>query len=61
MKKGTNVTWVLKNGLKGTGITIADEDGGRILVAVDPAPHAADGGEMHFVIWCTVTWLTEIR
>lgn len=62
MKKGTKVTWTTGNGVglggaplpltHGRGVTISDEDGGKILVAVESM------GEMHHVIWCNVTWLT---
>jgi hypothetical protein len=44
MKKGVKVTWLGASGYhKGSGVTIADEDNGNILVAVntpdgDPAP-----------------------
>jgi hypothetical protein len=61
VKKGTKVSWTTGNGTAGGadllrtvghGVTIADEDDGKILVAV----HSM--GEMHHVIWCNVTWLT---
>lgn len=61
MPKGVKVSWTTDNGTDlgfglppttGHGITIADEDGGHVLVAV----HSM--GAMHRVIWCNVTWLT---
>jgi hypothetical protein len=57
MKKGTKVSWVLGNGANqsstiGHGVTISDEEDGHVQVAV------LTMGEMHHVIWCTVTWLT---
>lgn len=60
MKKGTKVSWSTSNGAgfepsTGHGVTIADEDGGHVLVAV------LSDGEKHQVIWCTVTWLTEVQ
>lgn len=63
MKAGTKVTWSTGNGVGldgeplprtfGHGTTISDEVGGKIMVAVESM------GEMHHVIWCNVTWLTE--
>jgi hypothetical protein len=58
MLKGTKVMWTTSNGpgltdTVGHGVTIADEDGGKILVAVQSM------GQMHHVIWCNVTWLTK--
>lgn len=55
MKKDTKVKWITASDVHGTGITIADEIEGHVLVAVD-----ALAGEEHRVIWCTVTWLTAI-
>jgi hypothetical protein len=52
MKKDTKVNWVTAGGVHGSGVVIADEVGGHVLVAVD-----APAGEEHRVIWCTVTWL----
>jgi hypothetical protein len=60
MKKGTRVSWLAENErVRGHGVTISDEENGRVLVAVD-------GGVLmpgispayHLVIYCTVTWLT---
>ena len=58
MKKGTKVSWQLKDGTIGDGITIADEDDGKIQVAV----HEVGGSEyeMHLVLWCNTTWLTPM-
>jgi hypothetical protein len=55
MKKGTRVSFSW-NGKSGTGVVISDEEDGRVLVACDPEPPEA----RHFVIQCTVTWLTEV-
>jgi len=54
MKANTKVSWIVQStGVHGNGVTIADEDGtGHILVAVH------SDGEVHHVIYCTVTWLT---
>ncbi len=69
MKKYTRVGWTLKDGSKGTGQTISDEDDGHVLVAVDPLVQATDGSyrqltqasqEFHPVIHCAVTWLTAV-
>lgn len=63
MKKGTKVSWKLKdNAGTGTGTVLTDEEDGRVQVAVETQ---SGGGqttayEMHFIIWCTVTWLTVI-
>lgn len=54
MKKNARVSWTTKDGNQGFGVTVADEDNGHILVAV------MSDGEKHHVIWCTVTWLTEM-
>jgi hypothetical protein len=58
LKKGTKVRWTTFNGIGveptvGHGVTVADQDGDHVLVAV------LSDGEKHHVIWCTVTWLTE--
>ncbi len=55
--KGTRVsfTWADRAGV-GEVISDADEKG-RVLVACDPMPPEA----RHFVILCTMTWLTEIK
>lgn len=56
MKKGAKVTWVTASGVKGSGVIVTDEDDlGTVLVAVD-----APQGEPHYVIHCTVTWLTVV-
>lgn len=56
MKKGTKVSFSW-NGQSGTGVVLTDEDEmGCVLVAQDPTPPEA----RHFVIHCTVTWLTEV-
>lgn len=54
MKKNTKVSWTTKDGNQGFGTTVSNEDDGRILVAV------MSDGEKHHIIWCTVTWLTEM-
>lgn len=54
MKKDTKVSWTTKDGNQGFGVTVSDEVGGHILVAV------MSDGEKHHVIWCTVTWLTPL-
>lgn len=66
MKRGSKVSfsWESSPGAltSGTGEIISevdDDDGkpiGRVQVAVDPVPPEA----RHFVIFCTVTWLTEL-
>jgi hypothetical protein len=60
MKKGTRVKWVTaQHRQAGQGVTISDEDDGHVLVAIlvqEGVPM-----EIHFVIWCAVTWLEEIR
>lgn len=57
MKKGQRVKWMEAGDLHepdvpGSGVTIADEVGGHILVAVDAPPNCR-----HEVIYCAVTWL----
>jgi len=60
MKKGTKVSfsWTSQDATatphSGTGVVISDEEDGHVLVAIDPEPPEV----RHFVIWCTVTWLT---
>lgn len=61
MKKGTKVSfsWQGSGGSYciRTGITVADEDKGNILVAQD-----ADGPDQRCpVLWCTTKWLTVIK
>lgn len=66
MKKGTPVSWQLPKGLgpiggkppRGSGVTIADEVDGHVLVAVDTLAGEPNPG-FHQVIWCAVTWLTD--
>lgn len=66
MNKGTRVSWTFKDGSKGTGVTIShdDDEGGHVMVAVDPLPPApglrASSLEFHPVIWCTTTWLAPV-
>ena len=57
MKKGALVKWVGQTtGVAGHGVVISDEDDGHVLVAV-----LSDAGtDEHRVIFCTVTWLTEL-
>ena len=60
MKKGTNVSWLLSGQTgRGHGVTIADEENGHVLVAVDymTSDDIVPLG-YHPVIYCTVTWLT---
>ncbi len=64
MKKDTQVSFswpvVTKMGLEtrtGAGTVITDEEDGKVLVACDPEP----GDARHFVIQCTVTWLTVVE
>lgn len=56
MKKNTDVTWKTTGGAFGSGRTISDEVDGHVLVVVD-----GPAGEEHRVIYCTVTWLTEVK
>lgn len=59
MKKGTRVSWLAEGQrVRGHGVTIADEEDGRILVAVDGGVFAGIPAAYHVVIHCTVTWLT---
>lgn len=60
-KKGTRVSFSWTDKLtgqqkSGTGEIISDEEDGRVLVSCDPE----SGDARHFVIRCTVTWLTVI-
>lgn len=57
MKKGTKVTWTLKDGSKGLGVTISDEADGHVMVAVDFPMSFPD---MRSVIYCATTWLTAV-
>ena len=54
MKKGMKVTWKTVDNNIGFGTVISDEEDGHVLVAV------LTDGEKHHVIWCTVTWLTQV-
>jgi hypothetical protein len=54
MKKNRKVSWTTRDGNQGFGVTVSDEEEGHILVAV------LSDGEKHHVIWCTVTWLTDL-
>lgn len=61
MKKGTKVSWQLTLGTetaptRGNGVTISDEEDGKVLVAVNDLGFGFQG--YHPVIQCTVTWLT---
>lgn len=58
LKKNTNVTWHTKDGIEGRGIVISDEEDGHVLVEVHSLRGKVD--EVHFVIRCTVTWLTVV-
>lgn len=59
MKKGTKVSWLAEGAtVRGHGVTIADEEDGRILVAVDGGVFENIPVAYHMVIICTVTWLT---
>jgi len=60
MKKGTKVSWQIAGMHKrGHGTVISDEDGGKVLVAVDSLYGEPNPG-YHQVICCTVTWLTVV-
>jgi hypothetical protein len=59
MKKGTKVSWLAQGAMvRGTGVTISDEENGHILVAVDGGGFQYIPRAYHMVIYCTVTWLT---
>jgi hypothetical protein len=59
MKKGTKVSWLAEGAeIRGHGVTISDEQDGRVLVAVDNGVFEYIPIAYHMVIWCTVTWLT---
>lgn len=69
MKKGTKVSWTLKSGKAGgSGTVITDELDGEVQVKVETqwedhqlsGQRSATQNEMHYVISCAVTWLTEI-
>jgi len=59
MKKGTKVSWLAEGAtVRGTGVTISDEENGAVLVAVDKGVFESIPIAYHMVIHCTVTWLT---
>lgn len=68
MKKQTFVTWTTKDGKRGFGQVITDEENGRVQVAVHswdskntpPIPLPEQELEVHPVIYCTVTWLAVV-
>ena len=69
MKKGTKVSWTLKSGNGGgNGTVITDEVDGEVQVKVESrweewprtGQRSVTSEEMHYVISCTVTWLTVI-
>lgn len=58
MKKGTKVSWLVKDaGSRGYGQTITDEQDGMVLVEVNTLCGEPYPG-YHRVINCSVTWLT---
>ena len=70
MAKGTKVSWTLKSGMAGgNGTVVTDEVDGEVLVKVESQweMHQMSGqktvtqNEMHYVLSCTVTWLTVIN
>jgi hypothetical protein len=58
MLKDVKVSWKLKNGTPGWGMTASDEVDGKIQVAVHSSNNVLQ--EMHYVILCTTTWLTPV-
>ena len=58
MKKGTKVTWTTKDGKPGAGEVLTDEENGHVLVSVEKMHDEEQ--EVHVVIRCTTTWLTEV-
>jgi hypothetical protein len=59
MKKGTRVSWLAEGAtIRGTGVTISDEENGHVQVAVDGGVLQDIPISYHLVIYCTVTWLT---
>ena len=59
MKKGIRVSWLAEGAtVRGTGVTISDEENGTVQVAVDKGVFEAIPLAYHMVIHCTVTWLT---
>ncbi len=54
MTRNRKVSWTTADKNQGFGVTIMDEVDGHVLVAV------MTDGEKHHVIWCTVTWLTDL-
>lgn len=61
MKKGTKVIWLAEGAsVRGSGVTISDEEDGKVLVAVDKGVFENIPLDYHMVIHCTVTWLTVV-
>ncbi len=59
IRKGTKVSWLAEGAtVRGHGVTISDEENGRVLVAVDGGVLDTIPTAYHMVIYCTVTWLT---
>lgn len=60
MKRGQRVGWFVKSqGKAGEGFLIADpDDKGKVPVAVTHL--GGDEQEMHYVIYCNVTWLKPL-
>lgn len=56
MKKGTRVSWINALKIESEGTVVSDQDDEEcVLVAMDAKPNME-----HVVIYCAVTWLTEI-
>ncbi len=69
MKKGTKVSWLLRGPGTiqqvtggGSGTVITDEVDGKVQVAVESQWGQGQQweNEMHYVIWCNVTWLSIV-
>jgi len=63
MKKGLRDGWKLQDGSGGgEGHVITDEENGKVQVAVESQWGNGQrwNNEMHYVIWCNVTWLTPL-
>lgn len=59
MKKGIRVSWLAEGAtFRGHGVTISDEEDGRVMVACDKGTFEMIPLAYHVVIHCTVTWLT---
>lgn len=59
LKRGTKVSWLAEGAtIRGTGVTISDEEDGHVLVSVDGGVFENIPIAYHMVIHCTVTWLT---